>query len=516
MLVALLMGAGCSSEKTPAPPPLVRGRVIEPLGNNQVTIHEEKGLYTLRENRWSLYAWLDAARRSGTIRPRTLVHFGARSIFGPTSESLPSMETAPLDTVFASAIERLEDDAFLLAAWAAGWIDTVYWVQPEISCYAGASTSVRFDLEERGGRITPVRADSSAFDPLDVHRSAFEGEAVSRLFPIETAHGLAQSDWAPGPLQLHCLTRAELRRRLEQGGVAGPVWVDIDLDYFGCALPLEKAGYLALSDESDLGVGMLGPAGPVFRSPPDSVRARAAAVADLMGMLAPEAITVVESPARSHAETLPEVESILRTAWIGPASAWTQAWTPQVSIQTASGRVQLDADCPIRVDVAKQDSLRLSVRWSATPPERMEISLLYGRRREPDRLIARWRTLADRPAVQVAVRLASSDAILESGWRVEVRRLRDGALASCHSFALDRGGARLDRVVSEQQALDPEFPGVETLRAQSAPELIVWGMRSQVPVTLLHEILIAHPTALRNQCDDLRSHWIARASVAGS
>jgi hypothetical protein len=146
----------------------------------------------------------------------------------------------------------------------------------------------------------------------------------------------------------------------------------------------------------------------------------------------------------------------------------------------------------------------------------MEISLFYGRGQEPDRLIARWRTIADRPAVQVAVPLATSESILEPGWRVEVRRLRDGALVYCASFALDRGGAKLVTLVAEQQSYDPAFPPAETLRAQSAAELIVWGMRSQVPVTLLHEILIAHPNALRSQCDDLRAHWIARTSVPGS
>jgi hypothetical protein len=490
--------------------------VLDPLGDLQVSIHEERGLYTLRENRWSLYAWLDAARRSGVSRPRTLIHLGARPIFGPPSGSLPSLQAAALDTVLAGAIHGLAADSFLLAAWSAGWVDTVYWVQPDISCYAGSVASVHFRLEEREGRVTPARSDSSAFDPLEANRSAFSGEPVSRLFPIEAAHQSPRADWEPGALQLHCLSLDQLRRRMERGMSAGPVWVDIDLDYFGSAMPIEKAGYLALSDESDFGVGMLGLAGAVFRAPPDSVRAHAAAVAELIRRLAPEAVTIVESPAWSHAETRAEVESILRTAWLGPESAWTQTLTPQVSITTANGRMQLAPNCPILVDVAKQDSLRLSVRWSVTPPERMEISLFYGRGQESDRLIARWRTIADRPAVQVAVPLASSESILEPGWKVEVRRLRDGALVYCCSFALDRGGAKLATLVGEQQAYDPAFPSAETLRAQSAPELIVWGMRSQVPVNLLHEILMAHPTALRSQCDDLRSHWIARTSVGGS
>ncbi len=311
------------------------------------------------------------------------------------------------------------------------------------------------------------------------------------------------------------MSQGQLRELVGAASSFGPVWVDIDLDYFGSSLPIEKGGYLALSDESDFGVGMLGPGAPVFRHPPDSVRADAAAVAELMSLLTPEAVTIVESPARSQRGTLAEVESILRSAWLGEPASMPRALIPSVSIGTGSHRTELQAECATLVDVVNEDSLRVAVRWPSTPPERMEISIFFGRGTDPDRLIARWRTIADRPAVEVAVRLASSDAILEPGWMVEVRRLRDGALAFAGAFALDRGGARLVRLVREQQERDPTFPGAEMLRTQSPPELIVWGMRSQVPVTLLHEILLAHPGTLRNQCDDLRAHWVSRTPARG-
>lgn len=517
LLLMVILGAGCSGEEQKAPSSLDRGRVLTAAGD-RASIYEEEGLYTLRENRWSLCAWLDAAERGGSKAPRTLIHFGARSILGPSASTLPDLQEAVPDTNTDSRIERLSDDGFLFAAMAAGWVDTVYWVQPEISCYSGSVASVSFRLEEREGSIVPaVRTDSSGFDPVEMTRRAFSGEPVPRLFPIEVAIATPASDWESGPLQLYCMSPEQLKQRLESGEVLDRVWVDVDLDYFGSSLSIEKDGYLALSDESDFGVGMLGRGAPVFRDPPDSVRARAAAVAELIRSLAPEAVTIVESPGRSQGETLPEVESILRSEWIGPSGTVARTLVPAVSVGTGSRRVELQPECPILVDVVDHDSLRIAVRWPATPPERMEISLFFARRHESGRPIARWWTTADRPSVQVAVALPSSEGILKPGWIVEIRRLRDGALAFAGSFALDRQGASLSSLVIEQkETVDPSFPGVEVLREQSSPELILWGMRSRVPVGVLHEILLSHPSTLRSQCDDLRAHWIARTAVEGS
>ncbi|MEZ4654216.1 MAG: hypothetical protein R3E12_11670 [Candidatus Eisenbacteria bacterium] len=349
------------------------GRRALDVALGQISIYEGDHFYTVRQQPWSLYAWLDAVEQeSGLLVDRTsgdpeapLIDLrqprknadtepertemvtwsaaptrwftsvrvrsshrhrhrqrhrhrhrrrhrkrGCRTGGGPSPTASSKRRSVRFPPMASSRPHSPRVDRHRLLGPA------------DISCFRGLAESVSFDLEERDGRWTPrVEPGAVPIDPLELTRSAFEGRPLPRLFPLEIATGHRVEDWADGPIHLQALDLSELQR----SNLAGSpnVWVEVDLDYFGTVPPLASAGYLALSDESDYGVGLLGPGAPSSASPRGRARSRAHEVARAIKRIAPGAVVLVESPEWMQADIAPDVESILRGDWTAADSSAT-------------------------------------------------------------------------------------------------------------------------------------------------------------------------------------------------
>ncbi len=537
-------------------------------------IYREGSLYAFRRNDWTFYCFAQArsararsleaanspqmARSSETAtspqvarslepaRPVeaasdaqdacVIVHFDSHSDMHPAPVCADSVGLVGGRLEVAEQYaDRLSVATFMLPCLYYGLAQEVYWVQPEISCYAGESETYRFDLHVQDGWILPRIREGATPIPLSaMAMRVHQGLPVSRADDLVTAtrprH--ATEDWVPGPFRLHCLSRAQFDERVRSGTLDGcRVLVDLDLDYFGTGGEMRGYGYLALPRRGQVAVGLLGGTLPVFYQSPGRRQNEMEVVAHLLARLAPEATCLCESPDHAHRDQIPAMAGFFRHASRRSARALDEHLPrPRVHLRAATGRHELAPACARRIDLAGADSLLVEVAWDVPPPDSAEVSVYFNPSGSEDRLVARWR-LIPTGVVTVHTLVASPgswSAYLGQGWELEIRELHRGQLLYTAAFALDdglahlraavadlvdaglvdAGPARADSSLVDPVLADPALACFDPAHVAELPpsQVIARGRTLGLPTGRVHRIILAHPRSLAWQCENLKGY----------
>ncbi len=481
----------------------------------------------MRRDQLALLAWAESFGPTPVVDPITVIHFG--SSLGLSPAPAPPTDFRPQDAEdWIPFLYSLSPEHYLAVACFLGWVDEIYWVQPEISMFSGPSQDASFEIRSDGGQLTFVRKDSSSQKDssdrddgreLTERRAAVAAGQPDRLLPIAVAHAAPETVWKPGAVRLHALSLDQLDAFVEQEQFEEqPVWVDVDLDYFGARTPLRLHGPLLLHEGADVATGIDGDVLPVFKVSDESRRDLVRRVGSVVTALRPWRTAMIESPDHVFRSDLPELATEVRRVLRGRSSAAeSEVRVSRVDAEIGGRRIELD---PGRtrslVAPSEGDSLRLDLFLAEPLEESLHMSLYFDPRNSRDQRLALWRFDPGSPEYGVTVPFPRDGRAFQPGWDVEIRTARTGRLLYSAEFVVlgetEPFRRSVDAFFSELPP-DTELAAPQTQAEIDLNEWVRLGAVHGVPIRVVEDLIFSLPQSYRLHDASLDRHLMKTVPV---